>query len=229
MKKQRIDGQETRLRLLESAGMVFAEKGFWETTNADICKEAQVNTASVNYHFGSKEELYVAAWKYAFDKSLAEHPPDGGIPPEASPEERLQGRIRSFVQRIADPDTYEIEIMHKEMACPTGLLHKVLLSSLKILHEGFESIIAELLGESASRQQILLCHINIVDMCFGFVHHFHRSKTQKDNKSIFSDLSKIEVEDFIEHVFRFCIAGIKSIRKENKNNSTFSKNNSKKR
>lgn len=49
MKKQRIDGLETRHRLLEAAGMVFAEKGFWETTNADICRKASVNTASVNY------------------------------------------------------------------------------------------------------------------------------------------------------------------------------------
>ena len=130
MRKQRIDGQETRQRLLEAACMVFAEKGFWETTNADICEKAKVNIAGVNYHFGSKEELYVKAWKYSFDKSLEDHPPDGGIPPEAPAQERLRGRILSFMQRIADPRTYELEIIHKEMACPTGLLRDVMLPAM---------------------------------------------------------------------------------------------------
>ena len=92
--------------------MVFAEKGFWETTNADICRKASVNTASVNYHFGSKEELYIEAWKYSFEKSLKKHPPDGGISTQAPAEKRLKGRILSFMQRIIDPETYDFYIMH---------------------------------------------------------------------------------------------------------------------
>ncbi len=228
MKKQRIDGQETRQRLLEAASIVFAKKGFWETTNADICKEAQVNTASVNYHFGGKEELYIAAWKYSFDKSLEVHPQDGGVSPEVPPKDRLRGRILSFLERVADPKTYEIEIMNKEMACPTGLLHKVLLSSLTTLNEGFKAVVAELLGKDASEKQVLFCYMNIIDMCFGFVHYIHHSRMAGNDQNNINKIIEIDVREFAEHILNFSMAGIKSIRKENKNRIEVSKKTTKK-
>jgi AcrR family transcriptional regulator len=229
MRKQRIDGHQTRQRLLEAASMVFAEKGFWETTNADICEKAKVNTAGVNYHFGSKEELYVEAWKYSFDKSLKKHPQDGGISPEAPARERLRGRILSFMQRVADPKTYELEITHKEMACPTGLLHEVLYSALETLHEGFKSTVAELLGKGASEQQVLFCYMNVVDMCFGFVHQIHRSKMQKNTRGAGKKFSQWYVEAFADHVTRFSLAGIRRIREENKKGIMTSKTSHKNR
>jgi len=69
-RRPRKDAQETRQRLLEAAAEVFAQKGFWEATHAEICAKARANTAAVNYHFGSKENLYVEAWKHAFERSL---------------------------------------------------------------------------------------------------------------------------------------------------------------
>ena len=83
MRKQRSDGQETRQNLLMAAGEIFAAKGFRETTIAEICKQAEANTAAVSYHFGSKEALYVESWRYAFSQSLSLYPPDGSIPAEA--------------------------------------------------------------------------------------------------------------------------------------------------
>ena len=47
-----------RERLLQAAFEVFAEQGFKTTTVRDICCRADVNVASVNYYFGSKQELY---------------------------------------------------------------------------------------------------------------------------------------------------------------------------
>lgn len=214
MRKQRTDGQETRKRLLEAASMVFAEKGFWETTNADICEKANVNTAGVNYHFGSKEELYVKAWKYSFDKSLKDHPPDGGISPDAPAQDRLRGRILSFMQRIADPKTYELEIIHKEMACPTGLFREVIPSAMDTLREGFKSIIAELLGENVSQQQVFYCYMNVMDMCFGLVHYIHRRRMSDVNKISGEFLPELDVESYADHVTHFSLAGIRSVREE---------------
>ena len=82
-KKMRKDAWETRQRLLAAASELFAEKGFGETTHVEICAKARINTAAVNYHFGSKENLYVEAWKHSFAESVKAHPPDGGVPPKA--------------------------------------------------------------------------------------------------------------------------------------------------
>ncbi len=47
----------TKERILDAAEQLFSEKGFAETSMRDITGQANVNLASVNYHFGSKEEL----------------------------------------------------------------------------------------------------------------------------------------------------------------------------
>ena len=124
MRKQRSDGQETRQRLLTAASELFAQKGFLETTNADICEKARANTAAVNYHFGSKENLYIQAWKYAFDTSIITHPPDGGVKPTAPAEKKLHGSILGLMSRIADPQSHDFEIVHKEMASRQDCLQK---------------------------------------------------------------------------------------------------------
>lgn len=52
----------TKSRILDAAEELFSEKGFAETSMRDITSHADVNLASVNYHFGSKEELINAVF-----------------------------------------------------------------------------------------------------------------------------------------------------------------------
>jgi len=57
---RRTDGSTTRLHILETAGQLFAERGFAESTSKEICTRAGTNMAAVNYHFGSRDGLYEA-------------------------------------------------------------------------------------------------------------------------------------------------------------------------
>lgn len=50
---------KTHEKILDSAEKLFAENGFRATTLRQITRSAGVNIAAVNYHFGSKEALYV--------------------------------------------------------------------------------------------------------------------------------------------------------------------------
>jgi AcrR family transcriptional regulator len=49
---------ETRTRLLDSAEQLFSERGIDATSLRAITTAADANLASVNYHFGSKDELF---------------------------------------------------------------------------------------------------------------------------------------------------------------------------
>jgi len=53
---------ETVNRILDEAELLFAEKGFSETSLRMITGQAKVNLAAVNYHFGSKNALIQAVF-----------------------------------------------------------------------------------------------------------------------------------------------------------------------
>lgn len=214
MKKQRIDGQETRRQLLCVASEVFAEKGFRGATIAEICQKAKANTAAANYHFGSKEALYVETWKYAFDKSLKTYPPDGGVAPDAPAEDRLYGRILSIMRRIIDPESHDFDIMHKEMANPTGLLAGIIEESIEPIFQDLVAIIRELLGDKATEQQVRLCHMSVRAQCFGPLLRARLQKKLFQSPKI-PGLETILVEDvktLADHVTRFSLSGIREER-----------------
>jgi AcrR family transcriptional regulator len=51
---------KTRRDIVAAAEQLFAEKGFRAMTLRDVTRQAHVNLAAVNYHFGSKRELILA-------------------------------------------------------------------------------------------------------------------------------------------------------------------------
>ncbi len=57
---------EVRRRILDSAERLFAQRGFDSASVRDITTAAKCNIAAVNYHFGSKENLY----QQVFEKHL---------------------------------------------------------------------------------------------------------------------------------------------------------------
>lgn len=58
---------DTVSRILDTAEMLFAEKGFAETSLRTITGKAKVNLAAVNYHFGSKKALIQAVFARYLD------------------------------------------------------------------------------------------------------------------------------------------------------------------
>lgn len=58
-------------RILDTAEVLFAQKGFAETSLRAITSKAGVNLAAVNYHFGSKESLIQAVFERFLDPFCA--------------------------------------------------------------------------------------------------------------------------------------------------------------
>lgn len=54
------DSADTKTRILDAAELLFMEHGFEATSLRSLTAAAGVNLAAVNYHFGSKEELFQA-------------------------------------------------------------------------------------------------------------------------------------------------------------------------
>jgi hypothetical protein len=143
---------------------------------------------------------------------LKAYPPDGGVAPDAPVEERLRGRILSMMRRIIDPGSYDLDIVHKEMANPTGLLTSAIHESIEPIFRDFAFIVRELLGEEATDQDVRLCHMSIKAQCFGpLLRERHRKMAPPglhlpDPEPILED-----VVTLADHVTRFSLAGIHEV------------------
>ena len=211
MKAMKTKSGKTRERLLTAASRIFAEQGFQESTIADICERAETNIASVNYHFGDKESLYLEAWRYAFNQELDNHPSDGGIAEDAPVEQRLAGRIRSLIARVADDNSYSFAIINKEMAQPTRLLADILEKEINPQRLQMLALLKDCLGQAATEQRIHYCHTSIMGQCFQLLRLKHMKNAQ-NFPHYPSDLS--DSKAFADHVVQFSLAGIQAIRSQ---------------
>src|SRR5215813_7204341 len=117
----KVQSSETRLRLLEAAGEVFAEHGFRDATIREICDRAKANIAAVHYHFGDKEELYAAVFNYARSCAVAGF---DKVPSTAPAEERLHAFVHAVLTRFFDEGrpAWLGKLVAQEMINPTKAL-----------------------------------------------------------------------------------------------------------
>lgn len=85
---------QTRERILSSALPIFAELGFAGASTRRLAGSAQVNVATLAYHFEGKEGLYLAVLERLYEDLAAALP--AAIDPSADPFADLARRAWSF-------------------------------------------------------------------------------------------------------------------------------------
>jgi AcrR family transcriptional regulator len=96
----------TRQAIMKAAVRLFAEKGYQGVSVRDIVSKARVNQAAINYHFKSKDGLYLEVLKTGFDK-LTEQ---AGFDPEALKALPREEALHSFVQQQLRPLLFRDEL-----------------------------------------------------------------------------------------------------------------------
>ncbi|QDU40629.1 putative HTH-type transcriptional regulator YttP [Maioricimonas rarisocia] len=131
---------DTRDRVIDAAGPIFAEKGFEGATVREICQAAGVNLASVNYHFGDKQRLYFATVKAAHLMRMKQVPP-AQWPEETTPEEQLRLYIHTALRRMLGHNelSWQMRLMTREILQPTGAL-------VDVVEQGIRPQLSVLLG-----------------------------------------------------------------------------------
>lgn len=128
---------------MQAAGKLFAERGYDATSVRDICLEAGVNIASVNYHFGDKRSLYRAVVEWGASESPSfRHPPS-----EGTPEERLHHLILHALEDIFETREATLVIAREFLDPPDDMLQ--VLKGPMTSH--FQSVL-ELFDELSGRQ-----------------------------------------------------------------------------
>ena len=163
---------DTRQRLVEAAGEVFASQGFRSATVRDICQRAGANVAAVNYHFGDKEKLYLEVLRYAHTCAFTKYPPDMGLKAGATAKQRLHAFVRSFLFRVLDTGrpAWHGKLMMREISDPTGALDVIVKDGIRPHFAALSGVVSELLGPklAADPERVRFAAWSVVGQCIFY-------------------------------------------------------------
>jgi AcrR family transcriptional regulator len=160
----REDEEGTRERILRTAERLFAERGFNGVSVRELAAEAQVNIASIGYHFENKEGLLSEVYRRHCEPLIEERL--RGL--EASSRLRGQARIAAIIEAFVRPALQQVEV---EDGAAFIRLRAVLSGENSDL---LEKLVAENFDQSSTAFIDELCaclpHLTRTDVCWRF--HF---------------------------------------------------------
>ena len=197
---------DSRERILEAAGEVFAECGFRSATVRRICQRAGVNIAAVNYYFGGKEKLYSEVLRYWSEYALKKYPLLLGLAEEAPVEEQLKAFVRSLLFRLLDKGkpAWFGKLMAREMIEPTRAFERLVKEVVRPRDRILASIIQKKIGTSVDKEGIRLFSASIIGQCIYYynaraiIERLHRRDVSRAG----------EIERIADHIVQFSLRGL---------------------
>jgi AcrR family transcriptional regulator len=199
-----VMAKDVRNRLLDVAEKLFSERGFADTSVRDITAKANCNVAAVNYHFGSKDKLYIEMFRRHMEKVFTKHKANiEKVMSSANPtlEKLLEAITKTALEALAGADERipMLKLMVRESLNPQL---KEKLVSLDILRDLLNQICEALmrLFPKLTQRRAMLCVYSLE----GMIMHpmlFH---------DYYSELFfAVPVDELVKHIARFTAAGIR--------------------
>src|SRR5262245_14458380 len=154
----------TRDRILRTAERLFAERGFNGVSVRELAAAAQVNIASIGYHFGSKEGLLSEVYRRHCEPLIQERL--RGL--AASSRLRGRARVAAIIEAFIRPALQQVQVEEGV----TFIRLRAVLSGEN--SELLEKLVAENFDQSSTAFIDELCgcllHLTRTDVCWRF--HF---------------------------------------------------------
>jgi TetR/AcrR family transcriptional regulator, regulator of cefoperazone and chloramphenicol sensitivity len=209
-----VENDGTKEKLFRAAVKVFARKGYKGATVREICAAAGAgNLSSINYYFGSKEELY----RKILDLIFSEYQKQRGTQAEAGdtttpPEDQLRHFIDAYCRMLyrgVEVDADMRSIFMAEMSRPSPWLDQM--TEKYMMPQAFElmNILSGILGPKTPPQVLLDCGVSIV----GAIGYY--SVAWPLFTRMFPDLPDMQLyaDKLADHVYHFSLGGLQAVKK----------------
>ncbi len=194
--------KDTRLKLIEAAAPLFAQKSFAAVSVRELAQAAGANIAAVSYHYGGKEGLYHAMLEYQFEpiaEALERIQTMSSLPPA----ERL-GLYASLVAGVHHRRPYLLRLVHAELTSPTSgfeaVVKKYIPQIFRFIHQALEEGVAA--GEFRPDLDIGLAVISLA----GILNFYFVAKPMARQLLPASGLSD---EKYVSQAFAIYLNGIR--------------------
>lgn len=167
------DPEKARQQLLQAALHLFAERGFSAVNVREIARSARVSPAAINYYFGGKVELRMAAIRHAFAHVKPMHQQmvammrtlDGTNAAQA-----LTDWIRIVLEHQARANRDLWLIMSRELLAPSEALPLIVEEFIRPQAAALASILQKL-ADNAPPQKLGMLASSIMGQCIHFTCH----------------------------------------------------------
>lgn len=204
--KNNSASQDTRRRLLQAAGEIFAERGYYAATIKEITDRAGASLASVNYHFQDKSELYAAVLRQIGERIIERIPPDDQL--TGTPEMRFRQFIQWYCLKACDyTNTPWLPILiAREIAEPTEAFDWLLKNYMRPLVDKLSALIAELIGAPVADESVGLITASVFGQSTYFLKHARFLSRVHPQLGDHPDMQRLA-----NHIADFSLAALNSI------------------
>jgi TetR/AcrR family transcriptional regulator, regulator of cefoperazone and chloramphenicol sensitivity len=197
----------TKVRLIEAAGEEFAGKGFDATRIRAICDRAGANVAAVNYHFGDKEQLYVATILDAHRCGMQAGEYDAAA--AEGPAEQLRCFIHHFLTRVLainHPEDWRHRLMLREMLQPTSASDVLVRESIRPHFERLQHVMRQFCPEADERKLNALT-FSVIGQCL----HYRMARPVTERLIGPEAFAALDLDFLTDHITSFCLAALGSV------------------
>jgi TetR/AcrR family transcriptional regulator, regulator of cefoperazone and chloramphenicol sensitivity len=196
---------QTKARLLDAAGEEFAEKGFESARIRSICRRADANLAAAHYHFGDKEQLYVAAVLEAHRCGMQNPPESAGR--EGTPAEQLRRYIHYFLSNVVamnrQKNTWHHALMLREMLAPTAASETLVREAIRPRFERLKEILRQACPE-ADDLRLEALGLSVVGQCL----HYKTAGAIIERVIGTESYQALDLDYLTDHISGFCLAAL---------------------
>ena len=213
--RNEAEGRGVQDRLIEAAEELFCTRGFNDTSVRDIAGAADCNVASVNYYFGSKDNLYREIWRRRLVQMRDSRLASIERVMSASGRPVLEDLLRSYATAFLEPLVGQaatcrfVNLMAREMIDPH-------LPRETFLNEMIVPVMSAL-SDALIRVCPPLAHCNVRLIVLSIVSQLIHTLCAQGmfEESGHPEVPKLDIEELIDHVVRFSAAGIRAYAAEN--------------
>ncbi len=154
--------QDSRDEILKAAMQLFADRGFHETSMAEVARAARVSKALIFWHFKTKEELFVAVLNRLLEPYSIDFSDEAQLLDEREQILKLVELYLLFVRDHASSVRFFLAQLLREQHLSEALSEQVMK-----LYGGYRGMLVELISRA---QQKGLCRIGVApEAAAGFI------------------------------------------------------------
>lgn len=211
VRTQRADGGVTYNRILDAAGELFASTGFAEATNKMIAARADVDLASINYHFGSRNGLYQAVLVEAHRRLVSVDSLEQLVSTSLPARAKLRNLLEGLVESVTHDQAWHARVLSREFLSPTSHLQTLQENEIPAKLPFVLAILSEITAIPDNDPALLRCLISVMAPCAMLL-------VVGPNVSPFADaIHLMPKKVLVEHLYSFAIGGLEAIRQDHAN------------